>query len=128
MIYEAPHRVARTLADLAAACGPDRSVAAARELTKVHEELWRGTLAEARVWAEAGEPRGEWVLVVAGTDPTTTVPATDADVLDALRARLASGDDRRQAVAGVAADLHLPKRSVYQLALGLDRGGADRQI
>lgn len=128
VIYEAPHRVVRTLADLTAACGPDRPVAAARELTKVHEELWRGTLGDAQAWAGAGEPRGEWVLVVAGADPTTTVPATDAEVVDALRARLADGADRRQAVAGVAADLHLPKRSVYQLALGLDRGGADRRI
>ncbi|HEY3811310.1 MAG TPA: 16S rRNA (cytidine(1402)-2'-O)-methyltransferase [Acidimicrobiales bacterium] len=129
VIYEAPHRVVRTLADLSAVCGPDRQVAAGRELTKVHEELWRGTLGEARAWAEAGEPRGEWVLVVAGADISTAAPATDADVVDALRARLDAGADRRQAVAAVAADLHLPKRSVYQLAVGLDgegRGGGGR--
>ena len=64
MLYEAPHRVLRTLADLARACGPERRLAVGRELTKVHEELWRGTLGEAVTWAAAGEPRGEWVLVV----------------------------------------------------------------
>ena len=63
VLYEAPHRVARTLADLAAACGPDRRVAVARELTKLHEEVWRGTLAGAAAWAAEREPPGEIVLV-----------------------------------------------------------------
>ena len=51
VLYEAPHRVARTLADLAASCGPDRRIVLARELTKLHEEIWRGTLGEAISWA-----------------------------------------------------------------------------
>ena len=54
MLYEAPHRVARTLADLARACGPERPVAVGRELTKLHEEVWRGTLGEAVAWVAAG--------------------------------------------------------------------------
>ena len=66
VLYEAPHRVARTLTDLVAACGPDRRVAVARELTKLHEEVWRGTLAEAAAWAADREPPGEIVLVVDG--------------------------------------------------------------
>jgi 16S rRNA (cytidine1402-2'-O)-methyltransferase len=67
VLYEAPHRVRRTLAELAAVCGEDRPVAIGRELTKVHEEIWRGTLGEAVRWVEEVQPRGEWVLVVAGT-------------------------------------------------------------
>jgi 16S rRNA C1402 (ribose-2'-O) methylase RsmI len=70
----------------------------------------------------AGEPRGEWVLVVGGAVAADAARPSDAEVVDALRARLEAGADRRQAVAGVAADLHLPKRDVYQLALGLGGG------
>jgi 16S rRNA (cytidine1402-2'-O)-methyltransferase len=122
VLYEAPHRVARTLADLAAVCEPERRLAVGRELTKVHEEVWRGTLGEAVDWVGAGEPRGEWVLVVGGAVAADAARPSDAEVVDALRARLEAGADRRQAVAGVAADLHLPKRDVYQLALGLGGG------
>jgi 16S rRNA (cytidine1402-2'-O)-methyltransferase len=124
VLYEAPHRVGRTLADLAGACGPGRRVAIGRELTKLHEELWRGTLAEAVDWVVAHEPRGEWVLVVAGADTSAPARPSDAEVVDALRAQLDGGADRRQAVAGVAAELRLPRRDVYQLAVGL--GGRGR--
>lgn len=129
VLYEAPHRVSRTLADLAGACGPQRLVAVGRELTKVHEQMWRGTMGDAVAWVAAGEPRGEWVLVVAGADPAEAGPPSDAEVVEALRARLAGGADRRQAVAEVTAELRRPKREVYQLALGVgrpDRVGPDR--
>jgi 16S rRNA (cytidine1402-2'-O)-methyltransferase len=129
VLYEAPHRVLRTLADLAEACGTERRMAVGRELTKVHEEFWRGTLGDALRWASGGEPRGEWVLVVGGADAgrSASGPPSEADVIDALRTHFASGADRRQAVAGVAAELRLPRRQVYQAALGLpgpgQRGG-----
>jgi 16S rRNA (cytidine1402-2'-O)-methyltransferase len=119
VVYEAPHRVLRTLADLARACSPERRLAVGRELTKVHEELWRGTIGEAITWAGTGDPRGEWVLVVAGAEPAVGDRPSDADVMAALRTHIEGGADRRQAVAGVAAELRLPKRQVYQLALGL---------
>jgi 16S rRNA (cytidine1402-2'-O)-methyltransferase len=119
VIFEAPHRVARTLADLAAACGPDRAVAAGRELTKLHEETWTGTLGEAVGWVGDSPARGEWVLVV-GPAVADAAPTSDAEVKMALAARLAGGADRRAAVAGVARDLRLPKREVYRLALELD--------
>ncbi len=130
VLYEAPHRVLRTLADLARACGTERRMAVGRELTKVHEELWRGTVGDALRWAAAGEPRGEWVLVVAGTDADGSAAASpsEADVIEALRNQFASGADRRQAVAGVAAELRLPRRQVYQTALGLpapERAGGE---
>ena len=69
VLYEAPHRVARTLADLAAAFGAERRVAIARELTKLHEEVWRGPLGEAVGWAATDPPRGELALVVEGAPP-----------------------------------------------------------
>jgi 16S rRNA (cytidine1402-2'-O)-methyltransferase len=124
VLFEAPHRVVRTLTDLLEVCGPERSVAAGRELTKLHEQLWRGPLGEAVQWVQGEPPRGEWVLVLAAA-PGRAAPGngspSEPDVIAALQARLASGSDRRQAVAAVAAALGLPKRDVYQLAVGMDR-------
>ena len=111
VLYEAPHRMARTLADLAAACGSDRAVAVGRELTKLHEEHWRGTLADALVWVSANPPRGEFVVVLNGAPPPT--PASDHDVEVAVRACLASGDTARDAATAVAARLGVPKRQAY---------------
>ncbi|MGH9234973.1 MAG: 16S rRNA (cytidine(1402)-2'-O)-methyltransferase, partial [Acidimicrobiales bacterium] len=66
VLYEAPHRLARTLADLVEVCGAERRVAVAREITKLHEQVWRGTLAGAVAWVAEREPPGEIVLVLAG--------------------------------------------------------------
>ncbi|MGE0878894.1 MAG: 16S rRNA (cytidine(1402)-2'-O)-methyltransferase [Acidimicrobiia bacterium] len=115
VVYEAPHRLHQTLADLAGTLGAERSVAVARELTKLHEEIWRGTLAEA---AATLEPRGEYVLVIAGAPETP--PADDDDVVAALSARRGAGDDRKSAIAAVTAALGVPKRRVYDLAQTLD--------
>jgi 16S rRNA (cytidine1402-2'-O)-methyltransferase len=117
VLFEAPHRVRQTVADLAAALGPRRRVAVARELTKAFEEVWRGTLEEAAAHLAATAPRGEYVLVVAGA-PAPETPSADA-VEDALRGRLATGADKRTAIAAVAAELGVPKRQVYEAALRL---------
>ena len=114
ILYEAPHRLARTLADLVEACGPDRPVVVARELTKLHEEIWRGPLAAARQRAEAADPRGEHVVVLGGAAPA--VAAGDAEVLAAIARHRASGESTRDAVDGVARELSVPRRRVYTLA------------
>jgi 16S rRNA (cytidine1402-2'-O)-methyltransferase len=119
VLYEAPHRLARTLADLVRACGGDRRVAVARELTKLHEQLWRGTLAAAATWAAAAPPRGEIVLVVDGA-PAAPAPGDDA-VAAALRAELAAGASPRDAARAVAARLGAPRRDTYELAARLAR-------
>lgn len=116
VVYEAPHRVARTLADLAGALGGDRRVALARELTKLHEEVWRGTLDGAVERCAEVEPRGEHVVVVDGAAEPEV--AGDEVVLAALADRLEDGATRRDAVAEVAEALGVPKRRVYDLALG----------
>ncbi|MCU1352202.1 MAG: hypothetical protein JWM05_1411 [Acidimicrobiales bacterium] len=116
VLYEAPHRLARTLADLAEACGGDRRVVVARELTKLHEETWRGTLAEAAARTTEVAPRGEYVLVLdAAAAPEA---ATDEAVVAALAAARDAGRSTRDAVAEVAASLGVPKRHVYGLATG----------
>lgn len=114
VLYEAPHRLARTLADLVAACGPDRRVALARELTKLHEELWRGTLGAAVDHVVAVEPRGEYVVVLDGAPPPGEV--TDEAIVEALARLRAAGATTRDAVADVVAAFGVPKRRVFDLA------------
>ena len=117
VLFEAPHRVRQTAADLAEAVGGTRRVAVARELTKLHEEVWRGTLAGAVEHLASKEPRGEYVLVVDGAPPRE--PAGETDVEAALRARMDAGADKRSAIAEVASSLGVPKRVVYDIALKL---------
>ncbi len=115
VIYEAPHRVVRTIADLRAACGDERVAVVARELTKLHEEVVRGPLGELELRA----PRGEYVIVLAGA-PALRPAADDDAVRDALRAARASGASTRDATAAVASQLRRPEREVYALAIALD--------
>lgn len=117
VLYEAPHRVRATVADLVGACGPERRVAIARELTKLHEEVWRGTLEGAAAHLDVAEPRGEYVIVIAGAPPAPP-PAEDA-VIAALRAHLEAGASKREAIAAVATELGVPRREVYAVAIGL---------
>ena len=121
VLYEAPHRVQRTIADLAAACGDTRGVALARELTKKFEEVWRGTLADAITHLTEREPRGEYVVVVEGAPVVAPADLDDDAILTALRAALAADGDRKAAVATVMAQTGAPKRRVYDLALTIPR-------
>ena len=114
VLYEAPHRLARTLADLAEALGDERRVALARELTKLHEEVWRGTLAGARARADDVAPRGEYVLIVEGAP--APVEATDDELVAALAEAAAAGRSTRDATTWVAGRFGVPKRRVYDLA------------
>lgn len=117
VLYEAPHRLERTLVDLAQACGPGRQVALARELTKMHEDIWRGTLAQAVEHSREVTPRGEYVVVLEGA-PSTTAPGQH-DIDTELQLRLAAGLSVSHAATEVAAVLGLGKRTVYQRALTL---------
>ena len=119
VFYEAPHRVDKTLADLADAFGPDRRVVVARELTKLYEEFWRGSLAEAVAWATETPPRGEIAIVLDGA-PAPAAP-TDDDVSAELKRLLDAGTSTRDAAADVASRLGLAKKRVYNLALELGR-------
>ena len=117
--YESPHRVAQTLIDLAATFGASRRVAVARELTKLHEEVFRGTLVQAAAWAEI-EPRGEIVLVIDGAPEPQ--PPTQDTLVDALKMHLAGGLSVRDASAEVAVTFGASRREIYALALTLPRG------
>jgi 16S rRNA (cytidine1402-2'-O)-methyltransferase len=114
VLYEAPHRLGRTLTDLADALGASRQVVVARELTKLHEEVWRGTLGGARDRVAEVPPRGEHVLVVAGA-PAASGP-TDEELVAALDEARSGGRSTRDAVAVVVARFGVPRRRVYDLA------------
>ncbi len=118
VLFEAPHRVGKTLAELAA-LEPERQLVACRELTKVYEEVRRGSLKDLATWA-AGEVRGELTLVLG---PTTrqVVTAADAAIDAALERCLAAGLSARDAASAVAAVLELPRRQVYARCQALRR-------
>jgi 16S rRNA (cytidine1402-2'-O)-methyltransferase len=119
VLFEAPHRVRQTAVALAASCGGERPVAIVRELTKVHEEVWRGTLAGAVAHLAEREPRGEYVVVLGGA-PERVAPAVGpAEIEVRLAERLAAGEDRRAAVSGTAAELGVPRRAVYDASVRL---------
>ncbi|MBA3982631.1 MAG: 16S rRNA (cytidine(1402)-2'-O)-methyltransferase [Acidimicrobiia bacterium] len=113
VLYEAPHRIARTIADLVAACGPDRQVVVARELTKLYEEVQRGPLGE----IDVGTPRGEYVIVLSGAPPSHEPPDDDT-IRQALRHELGQGAGTKEAAAAVAERYGIPKRTAYSLAVG----------
>ena len=115
VLYEAPHRLAKTLSDLTTACGAMRRVVLARELTKLHEQIWRGTLQDANMLVAATEPRGEYVIIIEPAKPPA--PPTDEELLAAIRAEIAKGVSRKDSAARVSARFGVAKRHVYELAL-----------
>jgi len=116
VLYESPKRVAATLDVLAERCGADRRAVVARELTKLHEELQRGTLAELAQWARGGV-KGEVVVVIEGASGPGELD--DAEITARLAVALSHGASRREAVDAVVAETGARKRRVYDLALGL---------
>jgi 16S rRNA (cytidine1402-2'-O)-methyltransferase len=119
VLYESPRRVHTTLTQLLDACGPLREVAVARELTKLHQEVWRGPLEAAVGHVELTEPRGEHVLVVAPAPPAPE--ASDEEIDAHVEAAFAEGMSTRDAAARVARDLRVPRRRAYDAATRLRR-------
>jgi 16S rRNA (cytidine1402-2'-O)-methyltransferase len=112
VFFEAPHRTPAALGAMASAFGGDRPAAVCRELTKTHEEVRRGPLADLVAWAADGV-RGEVTIVVAGAADVRTVGPTPDDWRAAVAALEASGTPRKQAIADVARSAGVPKRDVY---------------
>ncbi len=116
VLFEAPPRVLATLADLAETCGPARKVAVARELTKVHEEVWRGTLEGAVRHFTEVSPRGEFVLVVEGREPVE-VEAGDDVLAEAARQEIRAGRSTREAADVIAERFNVSRRRAYDAVL-----------
>lgn len=116
IFYEAPHRLRQTLQDLAAL--GDRAIALGRELTKLHEEIWRGTVSEAILYYTTREPQGEYTIVVAGAEPTQVI-LSEAALKIELQRLIGEGLSRSEASRQLAKQTALPRRQLYQLALSL---------
>jgi 16S rRNA (cytidine1402-2'-O)-methyltransferase len=121
VLFLSPHRAADDLADLARACGEDRRAALCRELTKLHEEIRRGTLGELRDSVAEGV-RGELTLVLAGAEAPEVPEVSDGEAVAAVTALVAEGWSTRDAVAKVADELGLRRRELYA-AVTAERAG-----
>ncbi|MCI9443502.1 MAG: 16S rRNA (cytidine(1402)-2'-O)-methyltransferase [Oscillospiraceae bacterium] len=116
LFYEAPHRLRSALEDLRTAFG-DRPIALCRELTKLHEETRRTTLAQAAAYYQENEPRGEYVLVVSGAAPAEEGAVSLEEGVELVLARRARGERMKDAVRQVAADTGLARNELYDAAL-----------
>ena len=111
IFFESPHRLAEALADATSAFGADRAAAVCRELTKTHEEIRRGPLADLAAWAADGV-RGEITLVVAGAVAAPAELSAD-ELAEAVAAEEAGGASRKDAIRAVVVRTGLPRRTVY---------------
>ena len=116
IFYEAPHRLRTTLDDLREAFG-DRSAAVCRELTKLHEETMRTTLDQAADYYREHEPRGEYVLVLAGGEPAEAGRVTLEEGAAMVLRRREAGERMKDAVRQVSADTGLPRNELYDASL-----------
>ena len=122
IFYEAPHRLRETLAALAAGLGAQRRACAARELTKKFEEFRRTTLGDLLAHYREHEPRGEFVLIVAGADenPPAADAAEEMSLTERYAAHIAKGLDKKEAMRRTAQELGISRRDVYQAVLAGD--------
>ena len=116
IFFEAPHRLAKTLNDMAKVFGPDRIAAVAREMTKTYEEVIRGSLQELNVWA-AGEIKGEITLVLAGSNSTAASEMSLAELVTLVQEEVAAGASMKDAAAAVSREFGRSKRDVYEAVI-----------
>lgn len=119
VFFEAPTRLASLLSDLVAAAGAGRRAVVARELTKLHEELRAGTLAELADYYSAAAPRGELTIVMEGTGAPPPPPDRTADAAEEAAALLAEGLSRREVARRLTETLGLSRNDAYRLVTGL---------
>lgn len=123
IFYEAPHKLRTTLEDLSSAFGGNRRISLCREMTKLHEEVLRMTLAEACAYYAQQDPRGEYVLIVEGAAPDEVPAVTEEEALAQIQARIAAGSSLKDAAREVAAALGMQKNRLYTLALQMQKNG-----
>ena len=117
ILFEAPHRLEKTLNDLVDVCGGERRIVLARELTKLHEEIWRGTVSGAIERCAEVDPRGEYVLVLEGAPPAAE--ATEEEIREAVELALGRGLSKKDAAAEVAELFAVARNRVYEIAIAL---------
>ena len=112
ILYEAPHRIVEVLKDILD-CWGDRPLAAARELTKLHEEFYRGSVSGGLAWLEENSPRGEFCLVLGAGDGRSAAEEEQLEPLDEVKKLMSEGVDKKSALAQVAKKRKIPKRELY---------------
>ena len=122
IIYEAPHRLVKTLNELMLLLGEDRRIAVCKELTKKHETIFRSTMKEAVTYYSENEPKGEYVLVIEGLDRETLVKEKQEEwqkmtVEEHLMYYISQGIDKKEAMKMVAKDRGVSKRDIYNLTM-----------
>lgn len=118
ILYEAPHRLLTTLKDLATVFGQERSLVLGRELTKIHEEFWRGDFQSAiTLYSEQSHPLGEYTLVIAGSQPESDLIMSEEEIKAELAQLLQQGMTRSQACRYLAEQTSLSRRQIYQLSV-----------
>jgi 16S rRNA (cytidine1402-2'-O)-methyltransferase len=115
IFYEAPHKLRGTLDDLLAHFGGDREISLCREITKLNEEVCRTTLAEAVEIYKEKEPRGEYVLVIAGAKKAEIKPDYPDDPVEHVNQLIESGMSKMDAVKAAAKARGVPKNEIYNL-------------
>ncbi len=126
ILYESPHRLRQTLQDLANTLGTERQIVLARELTKMHEEFWRGSMESAIELYTTREPQGEFTLIIGGLQ--TDAPIFSEDAIKAeLQTLIGEGISRSQASRQLAQQTSLPRRQIYQLALTIGESQSPEQ-
>jgi len=113
ILYEAPHRLIKTLADLTAACGGDRRISVCRELTKLNEEVIRGTLDDVSAHFAETEPRGEFVLILEGGTPAGSTGFDSLTVREHVDSYIGRGFSEKEAIKAVARDRGVHKNEIY---------------
>ena len=117
IFYEAPHKLPATLADMKKAFGGDRKISLCRELTKLHEEIFRTTLDGAIAHCEENPPRGEFVLILAGAEAVQEQALTLEDAIRLCQTRIDGGMSKKDAVKLVSSETGFPKNALYDAIL-----------
>ena len=112
VLYEAPHRIVEVLEEILDMWG-DRQMAFGRELTKLHEEFWRGTISRAIFYLKENPPRGEFVLVIAQAEEKPPDETETLDPLEAVKEKIAEGVSKKEALSEIAKQFKIPKRDLY---------------
>ncbi|MEB3340358.1 16S rRNA (cytidine(1402)-2'-O)-methyltransferase [Okeania sp.] len=116
ILYESPYRLLQTLEDLAEMLGKDRKIVLARELTKLHEEFWRGSVEEAIIHYQNYQPKGEFTIVIAGAEAEKIVLSEDT-IKEELQELFAQGISRSQASRQLAEKINVSRSKIYQISL-----------
>ena len=117
IFYEAPHRLPKTLADLEKILGSQRQIVLARELTKLYEEFWRGSLGDAINYYQEHQPKGEYTIVVEGNTESSQLELSAAEIKAELEQLLQQGMTKTEASRHLAKYTSFSRREIYQLAL-----------